>query len=121
MAKREFKDFICRPFCCFFRPGEKEELACRGALVIERLAADGLLEPPDLPGGEMKTASLWQANDVLLETRVCGPCPFRDSGCDFRAPVRPADAEPCGGYILLRILRDTGAITAEDLEYACDD
>jgi hypothetical protein len=121
MAKHEFKDFICRPFCCFFRPGEKEELACQGALVAERLVACGLLDPSFLPGGEKKTASVWQASDMLLEARVCGPCPFRDGGCDFRAPVRPADAEPCGGYILLRILRDTGVITAEDLAAACHD
>jgi hypothetical protein len=121
MAKTEFKDYICRPFCFFFRPGEKEDLACRGALVVERLVADGRLEPSSLPGGEMRTNGLREADDALLEAVVCGPCPFRDGGCDFRAPVRPADAEPCGGYILLRILRETGALTAEDLAEACDD
>ncbi len=89
--------------------------------MVERLAADGLLEPSALPSGERKTANIWQARDMLLEAGVCGPCPFRDGGCDFRAPVRPADAEPCGGYILLCILRDTGAITAEDLAEACND
>ncbi len=120
MAKRDFQEYICRPFCSFFRPGEKEELACQGALVVERLAEKGVIDPSVLPGGEWKRGDLWQVNDALLGEMVCGRCPFRDDGCDYRAPLRPADAEPCGGYILLRLLRKTGAVTAGALAEACD-
>ncbi len=121
MGKGYFQAYICRPFCSFFRPGEKEELACRGALVVERLVSNGVIEPSGLPGGAWKRADLWQEDDPLLEEMVCGRCAFRDGGCDYRAADRPVDAEPCGGYILLRILRKTAAVRAADLKEACDD
>ena len=121
MAKRDFQEHICRPFCSFFRAGEKEELACRGALVVERLVVGGMIDPAVLPGSEWKRSDLWQVNDPLLGKMVCGRCPFRDGECDYRAAERPADAEPCGGYILLRVLRKTGAVSADALREACDD
>ena len=37
MRKKHFKEYICRPFCKFFREGEKEEIACLGALVVEEM------------------------------------------------------------------------------------
>ena len=120
MAKRDFQEYICRPFCCFFRAGKKEELACRGALVVERLAACGVIDPSLLPGGDRKRPGIFQKDDGLLEEMVCGRCPFRAEDCDYRAPVRPPYAEPCGGYILLRILRETAVISAVDLTEAGD-
>ena len=115
MTKRDFQEYICRPFCCFFRTGEKEELACRGALVVERLAERGVLDPSVLPAGDRKRPGICQENDALLEEMVCRRCPFRAEDCDYRAAERPHYAEPCGGYILLRILRETGVISAVDL------
>lgn len=120
MAKRDFQEYICRPFCSFFRDGEKEELACRGALVVERLAASGVIDPSVLPGGDRKWPGISQENDALLEEMVCGRCPFRAADCDYRAPERPAYAEPCGGYILLRILRETAVISTVDLTEVSD-
>ncbi len=120
MSKRDFQDYICRPFCSFFRPGEKEELACQGALAVERLAARGVIDPGVLPGREWKREDLWRTADPLLEGMVCGRCPFRDEGCDFRSAGRPDDAEPCGGYILLRILRKSGTLSTAPLKEVCD-
>ena len=37
MTKKDFKDYICRPFCMFYKEGQKEEMACQGALVVESL------------------------------------------------------------------------------------
>ena len=119
MSKHDFQDYICSPFCSFFRPGEKEELACQGALVVERLAARCVIQPLLLPDGEEKHAGLWREDDPYLETLVCGPCPFRVDGCDYRAPVRAEDAEPCGGYILIRILKERGGLQDEELQEAC--
>jgi hypothetical protein len=119
MSKRDFQVYICRPFCCFYRPGEKEELACQGALVLERLAAGGVIQPDLLPDGVEKHTGLWRGDDPFLETQVCGPCPFREDGCDFRAVVRVDDAEPCGGYILLRILRERGGLPDKAFLEAC--
>lgn len=116
MAKSDFKDYICLPFCCFFRAAAKEELACQGARVVERLVASGVLDPSVLPGRELKKDRLWQESDALLDETVCGRCPFRAADCDYRALDRPADAEPCGGYLLLRILREAGMVSADDLE-----
>jgi hypothetical protein len=121
MPKHDFSDYICRPFCSFYRQGEKEELACRGALVAERLAASRVIRPSGLPGSGAKEAGLWRPTDALLETKVCGQCPFRPDGCDFRALDRPDGAEPCGGYILLRMLRARGELPDDALSEACDD
>jgi len=119
MAKVDFKEYICRPFCSFFREGEKEELACGGALTAERLVAAGAVGPFSPATGRERDPRLWSEDDPLLDARVCGPCPFRADGCDFRAPDRTGDAEPCGGYILLLLLRKEGRLPDGALEGAC--
>lgn len=122
MAKRDFQDYICRTFCCFFREGVKEAQACQGALVVERLMLRRLLDPAALPGPEAKQSPLWEEEDPQLAAVVCSRCPFREADCDYRAAVRPAGSEPCGGYILLRLLRLNGTFPAENLaEVAYDD
>ncbi len=115
MGKREFKDYICRPFCKFFREGEKEEMACRGARVVELLVQRGGLKPGNLPR-HGKDPSLWDKRDTALEKNVCQNCPFYTGGCDFQSPNQPPGSEPCGGYILLSLLKEKGNISVADLE-----
>jgi hypothetical protein len=119
MSKIDVKDFICRPFCRFFKEGEKEEMECMGARVIEDLMKRGILMPDLIPAGR-KDPSLWKKRDPLLLKNVCGRCEFRIGGCDYMSDSPPPDAEPCGGNILLSLLLLNNIIRAGDLENLYD-
>ncbi len=113
--KRDFSDFICRPFCVFFKEGQKEDMACGGALAVARLTATGLLSTDDIP--EPADSRISPQNDRLLFELVCRSCPFVLDGCDYRLPTPPDDAVACGGLILLGHLLDSGIINADALQY----
>lgn len=115
MAKAAFENYLCRPFCSFYRPGEKEEMACQGALVLAELVLRGRLLPEHFPGHGEKERHLWQIEDNALERVLCLPCPFAVDGCDFHSPLRSAETEPCGGYLLLQLLKASGIISCADL------
>jgi hypothetical protein len=115
MGKKEFKDYICRPFCRFFREGQKEDMACRGAQVIELLMERGRLDSKKLPRNG-KDPYLWEQHDSDLETTVCKNCPFFAHDCDFQSINQLPGTEPCGGYILLCLLKKNGNIIIDDLK-----
>lgn len=116
--KATFQSTICRPFCRYFRPDHKEELACRAAQLVDDLLQRGLLRAPELPGNNRKIPSLWLDDAPALGRVVCRPCPFAVDGCDFRENPRSAAVEPCGGYILLRLLLADGRVAIVDLATA---
>ena len=111
MRKIDFADFICRPFCMFFREGEKEEMACLGARVAECLAQRGEFNPEAvvvLNPGEASWRN--ELRDAVLFENVCRACEFRADDCDYRSDDPPDDAVPCGGLILLAFLLSRGII-----------
>lgn len=112
MSKRDISGLICRPFCSFYREGEKEELICNGARLAEILLNKGILSPESIAGVE---PGPWPASAVnaALDRSVCRQCPFRPDGCDFRSSAPPDDAEPCGGYILLSRMVEKGIISSD--------
>jgi len=120
MCKKNFKEYICRPFCKFFREGEKEEMACQGAQVIEEMVRRKRLDPPLLPQNG-KRPSLWKNHDPVLVAHVCQNCPFQKEDCDYQSACSPPGTEPCGGYILLSLLKEKGFINTRDLEGLPDD
>ena len=120
MCKKNFKEYICRPFCKFFREGKKEEMACQGAQVIEQMVRRKRLDPALFPRNGKKP-SLWKNRDPVLVAHVCQNCPFKKKDCDYQSECPPSDAEPCGGYILLSLLKEKGFISARDLEGLPDD
>jgi hypothetical protein len=119
MAKRDMKDFVCKPFCSFFREGVKEELICNGAHLLEILMTKGMLSPEEIgrvksvPGPEF-------GRKISLETTVCRKCPFRAEDCDFQSQIPPPGAEPCGGYILLALLAANGVVSRKKLKEIAD-
>ena len=115
MLKAAFESYLCRPFCSFYRPGVKEEMACQGALVLAELVQRGRLAPEQFPVFGEKERCRWQMEDKALERVLCLPCPFAVDGCDFHSPLRSAETEPCGGYLLLQLLMDSGVISGADL------
>ena len=117
MGKEDFKDYIWRPFCRFFREGEKKEMACLGARIVEGMVACGRLRSEDLSRNG-KDPHLWAEHDLDLKRYLCQFCPFYAEDCDFQSEKPPAGSEPCGGYILLSLLKEKGMISISDLKEA---
>lgn len=90
-------------------------MACRGAYLIESLVQRGRLKSKNLPSNG-KAPYLWEQHDSDLVTNVCQNCPFFPDDCDFHSINQLPNLEPCGGYILLRLLKQNGSITLADLE-----
>ncbi len=119
MGKKAVAEFVCRPFCSFYREGDKEDLLCNGARLLEILMNNGILSPGRLSGIK-REAAISTRKDLLMEKAVCAPCPFLADGCDFRAKAPPPDAVPCGGYILLDLLVAKGIIAMDVLKESED-
>ncbi len=115
MAKKDVAEFICRPFCSFYREGAKEELICNGARMLESLMEKGDLSTGALTEVEAGTP-LSPDDHALLEEIVCRPCAFVADDCDFRSQAPPPGAKPCGGYILLTLLAGKCAVCMEKLK-----
>lgn len=115
MGKKDFNHLVCVPFCAYFREGSKEEFACRGALLVEELLKRGYLKPGTLPkpGRGMDFCG---RHDAELDAVVCRRCPFQEEDCDFQSAEHRDDAEPCGGYVLLGLLKAAGRIDPADLD-----
>jgi hypothetical protein len=118
MSKAVVQSYLCRPFCTFFRPGVKEEMACQGAVVLVELVQRGRLAPAAFPSPAEKAHRRWQEKDQELERVLCQPCPFAVDGCDFHSALRSMQTEPCGGYLLLQLLKDAGTISCAELKMA---
>jgi hypothetical protein len=120
MAKKNIKDYICRPFCSFYREGAKEEFICRGAHDVEMFLERGMFQVAELVGLRRDKTSRASGNCVL-DAVVCRRCAFLKEDCDFQSEQRPPDAEPCGGYILLGILAEKGIISLDELSGSDDE
>ena len=116
MGKHAFEASICRPFCMFFRAGEKEEMACRGALVVQHLM-DRKQVSPDQLRDLVKKREIWLKHKNTLSLYLCRKCPFFKEDCDFQSASPSDDLEPCGGYIVLAGLMENRWIDTGDLEH----
>ncbi|MBI4633425.1 MAG: hypothetical protein HY742_06005 [Deltaproteobacteria bacterium] len=65
MSKNDFQEFICRPYCMFFKDGKKEEMACRGAQVVELLAQKKQINRITIPP-LTKNPGLWVVSQFEL-------------------------------------------------------
>jgi len=119
MAKNDFKDYVCRPYCMFFKEGHKETMACRGAEVVEKLVLLGHITAAGLPFFEKDPRS-WRNCKTVFGQTICATCPFRAEDCDFMSDAPEADLdgeiEPCGGFILLALLVENNVIDMPGLE-----
>ena len=117
MAKQNFQEYICRPYCMFFKEGQKEDMTCQAAAHVVELLAHGksidMMKMPPLK----KESRLWRKYKESLGSHICPLCPFYASDCDFQA-TEPVDymVEPCGGFILLSHLYENNLIHAMDME-----
>lgn len=113
-SKLEFQDYICRPFCDYFRPETKEELLCRGAQIVETLVRRQRFRTEDFQGLNPKEP-IKPGQERDLEAAVCFECPFRAEDCDFQSQDPPPDCRPCGGMVLLYGLKTRGMISPSEL------
>ncbi len=89
-------------------------MACQCALVVEELIEKDRLNPETLPKSG-KHPGLWQNHDSEIEL-ICEICPFRMKDCDYQSENPPLECEPCGGYILLSLLKTNNDISMEDIK-----
>jgi hypothetical protein len=115
MSKKDFKEFICRPFCIFFRENSKEDLVCHGALVVMEQLRSGRLSLSTLSGLD-RNLDVRGKHDAELDVTVCRQCSFKEEDCDFHSEEVRSDADPCGGYRVLSLLKTVGFDIAADLE-----
>jgi hypothetical protein len=114
MNKTDFKGYVCRPYCIFFREGEKEEMACHGARILEALVRETRVDPRQIRFA--KDPELWPKHRAVLEAFICSHCPFRAEDCDFQSDEPEDDLEPCGGYIVLSLLLENRVIDEDTLK-----
>ena len=79
-------------------------------MLLGQLVEKGRLDPNSWPPLN-KGDALDVISDQELEEVVCQDCPFKAEDCDYQSVTGPVDAEPCGGYILLRLLKKEQYLT----------
>ena len=99
---------LCVNFCSYYKPSKKEELACRGFVVVKKLIEMGKQIP--FEGSDGRTSPLTEED---LRNVLCPTCPFYDNDCDFI--LQEGDAMPCGGFIFLGHLIEKGAVCIDDV------
>ena len=99
---------ICGNFCPYYKPSKDEELACRGFVVVKRLIEMG----KEVPTEDSGRRPVPLAGENLREV-LCPACPFYDGDCDYI--LQRGDAMPCGGFIFLRLLLDSGILCIDDV------
>lgn len=102
----------------FYKEGEKEEMACHGAVIVQRLIKNQKLSPINFNKEPLGNGTCFK-EDVDLLRLVCADCPFEAHDCDFRASSPPTDSVPCGGYILLYLLKSKKLLSVKDVEEIC--
>ncbi len=105
--KPDLEQAVCLRFCSYYKPGRNEELACRGYLVLERLALQGI------PMVRKKTELRDRAGEELLVRTLCMACPFHEQDCDF---MENSALPPCGGFLLLAQLLAANDISIADVK-----
>jgi hypothetical protein len=99
---------LCEVFCSYYKPSKNSELSCRGMSVVVRL----------MEGGKYITfqksdRACTNATEEVLVKHMCITCPFYEKDCDFIQYQETSP--PCGGFILLGQLLESGSISLEDI------
>jgi hypothetical protein len=106
--KPDLTQAVCLSLCSYYKPGRNEELACRGYVVLERLAQHGF--PIDSKKAERLRD---RAGEEPLVRVLCMACPFHEQDCDF---MENRALPPCGGFLLLMQLLGTKKISIDDVK-----
>ena len=99
---------LCKNFCAYYKPSKKEELACRGFVVVK-----GLIDTGKQVSFEESSKRPGPLTEEGLRNVLCRTCPFYDGDCDFI--LKEGVAMPCGGFIFLGLLIERGIICIDDV------
>ena len=115
---KQITELVCAPHCRFYRPGEKEEMACRGyeffvEVLEDVIAAEAARTAVRAISKEASPPEPFD-HDSRIEKILCARCEFRAKDCDFMSGEEMPEAVPCGGYVLLEKLLAAGLKEAED-------
>ena len=109
MSEMNLHEMLCSRYCPYYKPSKKENLACKGFLVVERFISDGN-EIPLLKSDKICDAG----TEKILRENLCVPCPFYENDCDFAQCEN--GASPCGGFLLVGILIEESVITVDNIK-----
>jgi hypothetical protein len=107
IIKRPLEQTLCLQYCTYYKPDKNEALACRGYAVVERFLREGKNLVVDDHRREFEPAAA-----ELIVNKMCTACDFHEHDCDF---MQNRSARPCGGFVLLSQLLESGAIAIEDI------
>jgi hypothetical protein len=99
---------LCQEFCSYYKPSNKDNIACKGYLIIEKLLKNGRKVPFDKTDGR----PIDSIQGELIQA-MCVTCPFYENDCDFVQQKK--GAPPCGGFILLVNLLGGKIISIDDI------
>jgi len=103
----ELEQSLCRGFCFYYKPSKREELACGGYRMVERLIRHGKKISFERSGKAFGAETV-----DALEEALCRSCPFFTYDCDFAVN---REAPPCGGYLLIGQLLESRTVSLDDL------
>jgi hypothetical protein len=107
MEKNAIIKSVCVRHCRYYKPSKDEALSCRGFLVIERLLQKG----KEITFAEQEEGLSAETEERLV-AKMCVACPFFPEDCDFS--LKKKGAFPCGGFLVLGRLIETGSIRIDD-------
>jgi hypothetical protein len=106
--KPDLTQAVCLRRCSYYKPGKNEELACRGYVVLERLAQQGNL----IDDTNTEHLRCRDVEEPLVQA-LCMVCPFHEQDCDF---MENRALPPCGGFVLLMQLLGKKKISIDEVK-----
>lgn len=111
---------LCARLCAYYKPSKREDIACGGYAVIERLVRSGTAISFDVDFEAPR-----EEDEKRLRAILCARCPFHEADCDYFAAMSSGEsvddgevAPSCGGFSLLLRLLASGKLSIEDIEKA---
>lgn len=105
---------ICEHSCPFFKSGKKECSACQGFIFFNEYLNRERIE--EVYSILRKGISGWRLIDRNFMYHIlCRRCPFLIGGCDFRDPEYQGESFPCGGYMVLAELWESGVFWLKEI------
>lgn len=109
MSKINLREKLCLHLCPHYKPSKKEELACKGYLIVERFVEEGR-EIPFVKSDKLIDA----VTERMLRQHLCSTCSFYESDCDFAQ--QQEGAFPCGGFLLLGKLIEEHILSIDNMK-----
>jgi len=95
-------ELVCKRYCSYYKPGQKEEMACQGFKALHDFIEAHPTSAEDFPPKQNNPFK--DQYHHLLHHTLCQYCDFLIDGCDFTDPEHTGQPLPCGGYIAAELV-----------------